>query len=71
MEAEPVSAKTWNLAEEVEIPPIRRSSVMFKGDRVPSFLCQKSAEARPRVPVESGRVQVWAPVSWAVVRVPV
>ena len=36
----PVVPSILNLDEPVAIPPIKRSSVMFKGDRVPSFLCQ-------------------------------
>ena len=40
VEALPVRPKTWNLALEVAVPPMAKSSVMLRGVRVPEFLCQ-------------------------------
>ena len=37
----PVSAATWNLALEVAVPPMARSSVMLVGERTPSSLCHQ------------------------------
>ena len=38
--AVPVPEKIWNLAEEVAVPPMAKSSVMFKGETTPRILCQ-------------------------------
>jgi len=34
----PVVPKTWNLAAEVLVPPIAKSSVIFRGETTPAFL---------------------------------
>jgi len=34
----PVVPNTWNLAVFVAVPPIAKSSVIFKGERTPLFL---------------------------------
>ena len=40
MEVAPVVPMTWNLALEVAVPPIRISSVIFRGETVPKTRCQ-------------------------------
>src|SRR5579872_3171988 len=37
----PVLPKIWNLAEEVDVPPMAKSSAILNGDKTPRFLCQK------------------------------
>ena len=36
----PVARSILNVAEAVEIPPTSKSSVIFKGETAPEFLCQ-------------------------------
>jgi hypothetical protein len=47
----PLPDTTLNLAEEVAVLPISKSSVMKAGAKAPSAFCQK-----PRVPVEGAVV---------------
>jgi len=51
----PVAEKIWNLAEEVAVPPILRSSVMFKGETTPRILCQleEVLVAQAGIPLET------------------
>ena len=58
-------------AEAVEVPPIKRSSVILAGVRAPEFLCQRPtmpdwAQVLPLtqiVPLKLGRVHVCAAVA--------
>ena len=60
--AVPVPEKIWNLAEEVAVPPMAKSSVMFKGETTPKILCQlelppPAAAAQEGIPPET--VRTW------------
>ena len=39
-EASPVSPKTWNLAEEVAVPPMTKSLEISDGEMTPELSCQ-------------------------------
>ena len=58
----PVAEKIWNLALEVAVPPMVRSSVMFRGETTPRILCQLElppplAAAQEGIPAET--VRTW------------